>query len=156
MGNIDVKYINPFLKASLEVIKKTCDISLQIGKPFIRNTTEIDDSVAIIIGMTGQIQGQVFIIMPIVEALQIASKMMMGMPVTELDDMAVSAISELGNMIMGNTATIFAENGIITDITPPSLIKGKITIKQSYGTAISIPIEDNIIHINLDIILKNN
>ena len=41
-----------------------------------------------------------------------ASKMMMGMPVTALDDMSISAISELGNMIMGNAATILLNKGI--------------------------------------------
>ncbi len=45
----------------------------------------------------------------------------MGMPVTELDDMATSAISELGNMIMGNAATIFSTKGIVIDITPPTV-----------------------------------
>ncbi len=48
----------------------------------------------------------------------------MGMPVTELDDMAMSAISELGNMIMGNAATIFSTKGIVIDITPPTVCRG--------------------------------
>jgi hypothetical protein len=44
-------------------------------------------------------------------ALSVASLMMGGMLVTELDDLSKSAISELGNMIMGNTATILQAEG---------------------------------------------
>ena len=51
--------------------------------------------------------------------------MMMGMQVVELDEMAKSAICELSNMILGNSATAFSENKIIVDITPPSLLIGK-------------------------------
>ena len=46
--------------------------------------------------------------------------MMMGMPVTALDDMSASAINELGNMMMGNAATILSTKGIAMDITPPT------------------------------------
>ena len=39
-------------------------------------------------------------------ALQIASAMMMGMTITELDEMSKSAIAESANMILGNAATL--------------------------------------------------
>ena len=46
------------------------------------------------------------------------------MPVNELDEMASSALNELGNMIMGNTASDFSTLGIIIDITPPLAVYG--------------------------------
>ena len=42
------------------------------------------------------------VVMGMNTAKDIASRMMMGMPVVELDAMARSALSELGNMMMGN------------------------------------------------------
>jgi chemotaxis protein CheX len=156
----NVKYINPFLQGATEVIKQVCNLQLKMEKPFIRNEMEIDDCIAIIIGMTGQVQGQIMITMQTQDALKIVSLMMMKMPVSELDDMAVSAISELGNMIMGTTSTIFANSGILTDITPPALLKGKIIMKQAFGTIISVPLvnySDNLtesIKLTLDIALK--
>ena len=68
------------------------------------------------------------------------TEMMMGMPVTALDDMSISAISELGNMIMGNAATIFSTKGYVIDITPPSVCHGDMTITQSYTQNICVPI----------------
>ncbi len=64
-------------------------------------------------------RGQVMIVFENSVACDIASKMCM-MPITQLDDLSKSALSELGNMIMGNTATIFSTKGIGIDITPPT------------------------------------
>lgn len=78
----------------------------------------------ILIGVTGEMRGQVVLSIDEKKACEIASRMMMGMPVPELDDMAISAISELGNMIMGNAATVFSVRNIGIDITPPTVGRG--------------------------------
>ena len=62
--------------------------------------------------------------MDIENAKIIASKMMFGMPIAELDEMACSALNELSNMIMGNTATVFSTQGKLIDITPPISVVG--------------------------------
>ena len=59
-------------------------------------------------------------------ALDIASSMMGGMEAVELDELSKSAISELANMILGNTATILYNKGIGIEITPPTFLMGKI------------------------------
>jgi chemotaxis protein cheX len=92
------------------------------------------------IGITGELKGQVIMAFEFNKALDVASKMMMGMQVTALDDMSISAISELGNMIMGNAATIFSTKGYVIDITPPSVCHGDMTITQSYTQNICVPI----------------
>ena len=46
-------------------------------------------------------------------ATTLCASMMMGMPVAEIDDMAKSALSELGNMIMGNAATLLSNSNLI-------------------------------------------
>ena len=52
--------------------------------------------------------------------------MMMGMPVAELDPLAQSAISEMGNMVCANSCTNFAEAGIGgLDISPPTMMIGE-------------------------------
>jgi chemotaxis protein CheX len=68
--------------------------------------------------------------------------MMGGLPVDSLDDMAKSAISELGNMIIGNTATILSTRGISVEITPPSLHVGENTDDaQSTMNTICVPLD---------------
>ena len=76
-------------------------------------------------------KGQAVLTMELDHAKDIASKMMFGMPIAELDEMACSALNELSNMIMGNTATIFSTQGKIIDITPPiSMVGTDLQIKS--------------------------
>ena len=153
--SINVEYINPFLMAATNIIKDICQIDMQVGKPYVKQTAFADDSVIIMIGITGEMRGSVIIALTYNKALEIASKMMMGMPVTELDEMATSAISELGNMIMGNAATILSTKGVGIDITPPTLCRGNLTITQSYTKNICIPLSGDDIKIELDVAVKD-
>ena len=153
--SINVEYINPFLMAATNIIKDICQIDMQVGKPYVKQTAFADDSVIIMIGITGDMRGSVIIALTYNKALEIASKMMMGMPVTELDEMATSAISELGNMIMGNAATILSTKGVGIDITPPTLCRGNLTITQSYTKNICIPLSGDDITIELDVAVKD-
>ena len=153
--SINVEYINPFLMAATNIIKDICQIDMQVGKPYVKQTAFADDSVIIMIGITGEMRGSVIIALTYNKALEIASKMMMGMPVTELDEMATSAISELGNMIMGNAATILSTKGVGIDITPPTLCRGNLTMTQSYTKNICIPLSGDDITIELDVAVKD-
>ncbi|MGN0317157.1 MAG: chemotaxis protein CheX [Lachnospira sp.] len=156
MAEINVECINPFLMAASSILRDACQMELKIGKPYVKTTEFDSNSVIIMIGVTGEMRGQVIIGMRMEEACQIASKMMMGMPVNELDEMATSAISELGNMIMGNAATILSTKGIGIDITPPTLCRGAMKICQSYTKNICIPLNgpDGAPVMELDIAVK--
>lgn len=151
---INVEHINPFLMAATSIIRDICGMDMKIGKPYVKETAFADDSIIIMIGITGEMRGQVMIAMTCDVAMNIASKMMMGMPVTELDEMSISAISELGNMIMGNAATIFSTKGIGIDITPPTVCRGNVTITQTYTKNICIPLSGGDIIVELDIAVK--
>lgn len=156
MADINVEHINPFLMAATTIMRDACQMEMKIGKPYVKTTEFQQDSVIIMIGVTGEMRGQVIIALTNDKACQIASSMMMGMPVNELDDMAMSAISELGNMIMGNAATILSTKGIGIDITPPTVCRGAMKISQSYTKNICIPMGiSNDITIELDIAVKS-
>ena len=157
MAEFSVEYINPFLMAATSVIKDICQVDMKIGRPYVKTTEFASDSVIIMIGVTGEVRGQVLMSFPEAHALHVASKMMMGMPVPELDEMAMSAISELGNMIMGNAATILSTKGIGIDITPPTLCRGDMKISQTYAKNICIPMSsDGSMVLELDIALKGD
>lgn len=153
MTNVNVEHINPFLLASTKILKEMCFIDSQIGKPFIKNPAFFNDTLIILIGITGEMRGQAMIAFDNKVACDIASKMCM-MPITEMDDLAKSAISELGNMIMGNTATIFSTKGIAIDITPPTVANGSMSFSTTYASNICIPLTydgDKLIEINIAI-----
>lgn len=155
MAELNVEYINPFLMAATSILRDACQMEMKIGKPYVKTTEFDNDSVLIMIGVTGEMRGQVIISMHLNKALEVASKMMMGMPVAALDEMSTSAISELGNMIMGNAATILSTKGIGIDITPPTLCRGNVQFLQNYTKNICIPLSYNDeVTIELDIAVR--
>ena len=117
MANINVEYINPLLKASVKVIQDACRMDVTIGKPSITPAAFTDDEQLILMGITGEMKGQAILDFP----------------------SAQSALCELCNMIMGNTATLYSLGGISIDITPPTLCMGNVTFSSSYAANICIP-----------------
>lgn len=156
MTTINVEHINPFLMASSKVLREACFVEPKVGRPYVRDPMDLDNTIIIIIGFTGEMKGQVMISFTYEVACDIASKMIM-MPITELDELATSAISELGNMILGNAATIFSNKGIEIDITPPTIVKGTMSFSHTYTKSICIPIEyDEQKVIEINIAIKGN
>lgn len=155
MAGMNVECINPFLEAAIAIVRDACQLELTVGKPYAKKVEFEQDSVVIMIGVTGEMRGQVILTIDVNKACSIASMMMMGMPVNELDDMALSAISELGNMIMGNAATLLSTRGIGIDITPPSVGRGNGTIDTVYTKNLAIPMtHDGDVFLEINIAIK--
>ncbi len=139
MAILNAEHINPFLMSAKRVLQDTCFVEVGVQKPMLREASFGPDSWVIIIGVTGEMRGQVLIAMTEENACNIASKMCM-MEVKQIDDFAASALSELGNMIMGNAATVFSSNGIGIDITPPTLSHGEVSFTSSYVKTLCVPL----------------
>ena len=156
MAEMNVDCINPFLEAAIAIVRDACQIELKVGKPYVKPVEFTEDTVIILIGVTGQMRGQVILSMAVENACKAASLMMMGMPVEELDEMATSAISELGNMIMGNASTIFSTKDIGIDITPPTVGRGTGKVDTMYTKNISIPLHlsDGEVFMEMNIAMK--
>lgn len=68
-------------------------------------------------------------------------KAMIGMELNELDEMALSAVGELANMISGNIAINLEKAGYKIEISPPSVVKGREISVKMEGVVIRIPAE---------------
>lgn len=119
---MNAEYINPFIEASSNIITQTTGLPFQLEKAYIKDTPYANDNVLVLIGLTGKISANAVMAFSKEAACKIASAMMMGMPVTELDDLSKSAVCELCNMIFGHVATLFSEKKLSVDITTPLLI----------------------------------
>ena len=139
MADMNIEYINPFLMAATQVMKDVCQLKLEMGKPYVKPTEFEKESIVVSIGITGQIRGQVLLSFNTEVACDLASKMCF-MQITQLDDISVSALSELGNMVLGNAATVLSTKGIIVDITPPTIIQGDFKLSSAYAKNICIPL----------------
>lgn len=151
MGSINAEHINVFLMATSKILQDMCGYNPTIGKPSVKGCDFKDDTIVIMIGVTGEMKGQVMLAFEDSVACDIAGKMMMT-TVEKLDEISTSAICELGNMIMGNASTVFSVEGIGIDITPPTMCKGNVSFQGSVAN-LSIPVyydgDDKKIELNL-------
>lgn len=114
--------LEPFLQASTHVFEQFQMSCQEIKNE--RQSASSSEDVLTMIGITGDVRGQIIFRIPLKVGLEISSAMMGIPPVTSLDQMAQSALLELGNMICGNAMTIFTEKGTSMNITPPTLVVG--------------------------------
>ncbi len=152
-SEMKIEYINPFLVAATSVLSNVCGVKLSAGKPYVKTTSFDESSVVISLGVTGQVSGQVLIALRNDAACDIASRMCM-MPITQMDDLSLSALSELGNMILGNAATLLSTRNIYIDITPPSIIQGNFYIGSSFAQNICVPLtydKDKVIEFDISL-----
>lgn len=153
MTTMNSEYINAFLVSAASVLQNACGISLSAGKPYVKKTSFDGNSVVICIGITGQVGGQVLLAFRNDVACDIASKMCM-MPITDLDELSLSALSELGNMILGNAATVLSTKNITIDITPPTIIQGNFKVENIFAQNICIPMTfdgDKLIEVDVSV-----
>lgn len=149
---VKAEHINPFIISVCKVMKDMCMLDLKIGKPSMSNGSYPAETSIIKLGIVGNLEGEVVLNIDHPTALQIVSKMMMG-PVETIDALGQSAISELGNMVAGNAATVFANSNIMIDITPPSYYTGadyKATVPEWF----SIPFSSDAGNLSIDIYIK--
>ncbi|MCL2165103.1 MAG: chemotaxis protein CheX [Oscillospiraceae bacterium] len=150
---MDIAYINPFIEASQVVIKQAANYQVRLGKVFVRSKPYEIGCPLIEVGLIGEIDGKAILCIPLQIALFIISQMMMGMEVTKIDEIGQSALKELANMVMGNTATILYNKGIGIDISTPKMMYGDGNLSTPRGMkTVSIPmILDDLGAIELDI-----
>jgi Predicted inhibitor of MCP methylation, homolog of CheC len=123
---MDVNVINPLLDAFVNVLPQIGFQTVTKKSLSLANTAIPNNGVIINIGVVGPLKGAVMIGMDVESAKRFASKMMMGMEVPELNDLAQSAISEMGNMVCANACSRFSEAGIAgLDISPPTMMIGE-------------------------------
>lgn len=138
---MNVDHINPFIQASRTVMKSVANIDVSLGKVYLKTSPYSSETIVVVVGLMGELRGQVIFSMDKNVAFKIASAMMMGMTVTELDEMSKSAIAESTNMILGNAATLLYDKGIKIEITPPSLMMGdNIQISTPNMKTLCIPL----------------
>ena len=134
------EYINPFILAAVSVLEMVLGEAPRQGTPAMQPATFTSQQCNVVCGVTGQAHGQVIYGMSLATADKVASAML-GQPIKTFDQLAASAIAELGNMISGNAMSQLSEGGYVCDITPPTIIRGtNVKISTLSIPAIVIPL----------------
>lgn len=131
-----IELVQPYLTAAKDVISRETGAEVTVGKVMLKKPPASTDEVSILIGVTGEIQGVVMIIMSTQTALNIVGHIT-GEKYNELDEMAQSAVAEMANVISGRGGIGLAQFGRETTISPPAVLVGS---KGGAISTLSIPI----------------
>jgi len=129
---MNIKYVDAFTNAVFNVMPMLGIESVSQGE-ITELGKKIDAAgVVCIVGIIGDLTGNVIFSMTEDGAKGIASKMMGGMEVAEFDELTQSAISELSNMLAANACIGLSEMEKNVDISTPTLMQGIFTLSESY------------------------
>ncbi|MCR4427046.1 MAG: chemotaxis protein CheX [Firmicutes bacterium] len=148
-----VEFVNPFASAVIMVFQKEFGMNVMREPLSLKQSPVAGSDVNTIIGVTGRVVGQVIYTIEERVAIKLASAMI-GEPVTGLDEMAKSAIAELGNIITGNAAAELAKNGYDCVLTPPTLLTGKELIVTTFAPVLSIPFHSDFGLVTVEVALR--
>ena len=114
----------PFFLATGEVFRLLLDLDVTASAPeSMGGAADEDDRVNIIIGMTGDVTGEILYRFPMGMTLEMV-KIMSGMEIEEVDAFVTSALGEIANIISGNAMTGLSERSLACDILPPRVVVG--------------------------------
>jgi chemotaxis protein CheX len=147
------EFVNPFASAVLMVFQKEFGMNVMRDSLALQQGPLRGADVNTIIGVTGQLEGQVIYTFEERVALRIASALM-GEAVEELDELAKSAVAELGNIITGNAAIGLSENGYNCILTPPTLLTGKELIVTTFTPVLNVPFSTDFGSVTVHVALR--
>jgi chemotaxis protein CheX len=118
---VRAEYINPFLKASINLFKEYLGLQAVAGKPHLLGDPQDLDLVSGIIGLAGDTRGAVVLSFSRETAIHIVSKMA-GQEYKALSNEVLDGVGELINIIAGNAKQDLLDFRI--EISLPGVITG--------------------------------
>lgn len=138
---MDAKIINPFLNATLNVLKTMASTEATPGKPVAKGSARTFGCVTGVIGMAGdQLTGNLLISFDEPSILAIVSRMLMEQFSTVNQDV-VDAVGEITNMVCGGAKKELSEHGFKFELATPIIVTGQNVELQQMSKApiLSIP-----------------
>ncbi|MBW1681531.1 MAG: chemotaxis protein CheX [Deltaproteobacteria bacterium] len=121
---MDVQLINPFIDATVHVLKTLASTDVQAGKPYLKNDPVAKGDVSSIIGLTGEASGTVSVSFTESCILSIVQQMF-GEKVEGLNEDIQDAVGEIANMISGHARQKLEAMGRSLKAAIPTVIVGK-------------------------------
>ncbi len=154
---MDVKFINPFIHGTIEVMEKMAFTRPVPGKPYAKVTDKACGDISGIIGMTGDATGSLAISFSEDCILGIITKML-GETYKEMNREVFDAVGELTNMISGSSRKLMEKDNLKVFAAIPTIVFGRShTIYHVIkGPSIVIPFKTEAGEFVIDVCLKSN
>lgn len=152
---MDVKFINPFLQGTIEVLTKMAFIEPRPGKVYLKETSLASGDVSGIIGITGDMVGSLAISFSESCICHLIGRML-GESYIEANKEVFDGVGELTNMVSGVARTYLERDGLEVYAAIPSVVYGKNhTINHILKTpSIVIPFETDEGSFVVDVCIK--
>ena len=121
---MDVKYINPFLAGTLEVLNKMARIDAVPGKPHVKTDDAASGDVSGIIGITGDALGSLALSFSEACICKIVANML-NEQFDGVTQEIIDATGELTNMISGASRTQMEKMGLSVYAAIPTVVHGR-------------------------------
>ena len=137
---MDVKLVNPFINATINVLETMAFVNVEAGKPYLKRDNVAVGDVSGVLGLTGIANGTIAVTFEEKCILTVVSNMF-GETMTELNSEIADAVGELTNMISGQARRELEEMGKVFKAAIPSVITGRNHSITHYteGPKIAIP-----------------
>jgi len=120
---MNVEFINPFLSATISVVKTMAFTEVQPGKPFLKKDQISCGDVSGVVGITGPPNGSMSLTFSKESIVQIVSNML-GESFEEVNDDIKDAVGELSNMISGTARNELGNKGYTFKTSIPTVVSG--------------------------------
>ena len=139
---MDVKFINPFLEGTINVLKTMAFVEPKPGKPCLKQDNMASGEVSGIIGLTGSARGSLALSFSEQSILKIVNNML-GEKFTEINEDIKDAVGEITNMISGDARKRLEADGLTITAAIPTFVSGKNHVIKHIlgGASIVIPFE---------------
>jgi len=139
---VKVEYVNPFILSAANVFEEIAALHSERGRLQLKDPNSPYRDVCAILGVIGRVHGQVIYGFDEPTAKGVVSRMMMGAEILEFDEMARSALGELGNIITGKASVALESAGYPIEISPPTLVMAEnVRISSLKIPMIVVPLE---------------
>ncbi len=137
---MDVKYINPFIKATGTVFKTMLNLETSMEKPFLKSDRTATGDVTGVIGLVGDRRGSVCVSFTETGA-RLVYKTLVGDDCKKVSPEVVDAVGELTNIIAGQARKEFERTGVNLKASIPTIIVGRGSELHMLGDSpmISLP-----------------
>lgn len=150
---MNVNHVNAISRAAKEILTSHFGLEINQGKPSAGTGSVPSDNVAVILGIKGDITGQIIVTFSRETALKVVGTMMGGMEIQEFDEIGWSAVQEFGNWVAGTTATELSKEDCTIDVTTPIVNEGDSHFHSKFPF-LSIPFMSSIGAVKVHIAVK--
>lgn len=121
---MDVRFINPFITATVNALKTMANIEVVRGIPFVKGSFQALADISGIIGLAGEAKGAIVVSFPFGLGKKIYEAMINDTVAAD-DPGIVDAVGEIANMVAGGAKGALTDMGMNFRISVPSVVMGK-------------------------------